>query len=927
MKNRLICLCAIISTILSVPAIAQVTDLSKTNYGIWQSYGDPVSATINPEIRGRLCNFRWADIQPAPDKWVWKQFDSGLAIRATDGLPLIFMIYTEEDAPDWLYSNGVPKVAMKDKSGNTIAYTPYFADQKYKDYFHDMIIKVHQHIETLPAAIRNQIIAVQGCFGSTGDYISYKGDVDPKYKIGANGFFDLFKEFSTYYYEEYKNTSPKIYLLSNPKNNGPDQATWIFQNCPGGWIKTGTLGKGFQLNDENDKAQWLYPMLNKPVLNGQYVRARSEITGGATTAGWWNRSPSKSMFALLCYDIYWGLDWSNQGYEQISDKTFDSAYGFYNRYAGEKDPSKSIYAMCALRDGLDAQDTSRFPVSTYGFLYRGNSLRYINIANAFGDKGAMLEDVQNAMGDEMNNVGAKGINDVGWNIFPGNYERFLHQLMPNKTSVGYWNVPSANKSDMFGKYARGFDLANGKDALYFDVDDAYFNNAPLNSKQPVVIEIVYLDYGNGSFQLFYDGSDNADKGSVKIKCANTKVWKRASITLNDAYMGNRGLYSSDFYIKNAGSENVIFSIVEFRRPYQGEPVGFNASKIPAFTTVCANTNTSFQTLYLNGAFLSGGDVVVGPLRGFGFSIDSGKTYPDSVIIKDVGGAFSKKLFIKFKPDVAGIYDGNIPVKGAGASAILIPVQASGVTSNPTLQSFVKSVSCNGAKDGAIDLVTNGGAGPFTFNWSGPNFFWVTTEDANKLSAGTYSVSVKSLGGCITKTTLQVTEPDTLKIDASALPIPDNQATTTVIVNATGGTAPYVGTGSFNVEAGTYAYTITDAHGCNATANVTINPSAHTLTAFASQQNILCHGGFTTVTVSGAGGTAPYTGTGDFIVSAGTHDFSITDATGAVSTVSLTVDEPAALNASVISQNILCNGGTSNINVTAVGGIAPYTWYW
>src|SRR6186997_1640572 len=146
MKNRLICLCAIISTILSVPAIAQVTDLSKTNYGIWQSYGDPVSATINPEIRGRLCNFRWADIQPAPDKWVWKQFDSGLAIRATDGLPLIFMIYTEEDAPDWLYSNGVPKVAMKDKSGNTIAYTPYFADQKYNDYFHDMIIKVHQHI-------------------------------------------------------------------------------------------------------------------------------------------------------------------------------------------------------------------------------------------------------------------------------------------------------------------------------------------------------------------------------------------------------------------------------------------------------------------------------------------------------------------------------------------------------------------------------------------------------------------------------------------------------------------------------------------------------------------------------------------------------------------------------------------------------------
>lgn len=924
MKNRVICLCAIFLTFLSVPVFSQVADLSKTNYGIWQSYGDPVSSAINPEIRGRLCNFRWADIQPAPDKWVWKLFDQGLASRAADGLPIIFMVYTEEDAPEWLYSNGVPKVAMKDKNGNIMAYTPYFADPKYKDYFREMITKVHQHIETLPAYIRNQIIAVQGCFGSTGDYISYKGDVDPQYKIGANGFFELFKEFSTYYYEEYRNTNPKIYLLSNPKNNGPDQATWVFQNCPGGWIKTGTLGKGFQLNDENDKAEWLYPLLNKE-FNGQYIRARSEITGGATTAGWWNRAPAKNMFALLCYDIYWGLDWSNQGYEQIADKTFDSAYGFYNRYAGEKEAAKSIYAMCALRDGLDAHDTVRFPVSKYGFLYRGNSVRFINIANAFGDKGAMLEDVQNAMGDEMNNVGSKGINDVGWNIFPGNYDRFLHQLMPNETSVGYWNVPSANKSDMFGKYARGFDLANGKDALYFDVEDAYFNGTPLNKQYPVVVEVVYLDNGYGSFQLFYDGADNHDKPSVNIKCTNTKVWKRASVTLNDAYMGNQSLYGSDFYIKNTGSQDVIFSIVEFRRPYQGETVGFSASKVPGFPTVCANSNSvSYQALYLSGSFLSGGDVVVGPLKGFSFSADSGKTYPDSVIIKDVGGAFSKKLFIKFKPDAAAVYDGNIPVKGAGINSIDIPVQASAVSSSPALQTFIKPVSCKGGKDGSIDLVTTGGTGPFSYSWAGPNFLWLTTEDISKLSAGNYSITVKSLGGCVTKSTLVVTEPDSLNVVASALPIANNQTSTTVTISASGGTTPYLGTGTFNAEAGTYLYTVTDANGCNATANLTINPGSNKLTAFAAQKSILCHGGYTTVTITGAGGTAPYKGTGDFVVSAGTHSFTITDANGATSTVSVSLSEPPVLKASVTSQNILCNGGTANILVNATGGVAPYT---
>ena len=181
---------------------AQGADHRYDNYGIWQYFGTPISKTVLPELNGRLCNFFWKDIEPAPGIWDWTVFDSGLAARAMDSLPIIFMVYTKEDAPDWLYTNGVPKVDERDKAGNVIGHSPYYADADYKFFFKRMNTTVRQHVETLHDSIRTKIIGVQACFGSTGDYISYKGDVDPQYNLDWYQFFRLFKELSKYYYNE-----------------------------------------------------------------------------------------------------------------------------------------------------------------------------------------------------------------------------------------------------------------------------------------------------------------------------------------------------------------------------------------------------------------------------------------------------------------------------------------------------------------------------------------------------------------------------------------------------------------------------------------------------------------------------------------------------------------------------------------------------
>jgi len=239
--------------------------------------------------------------------------------------------------------------------------------------------------------VRNGIVGVQACFGSTGDCISYKGEVASQYYSSGNDFYNLFREFTQYYYDEYKNTTPKLALLSNPHNNGKDQTLWLVQNCACGWLKCGTLGKGYQLNDELDKSKWLYNILNK-LQSDNYVRARSENIGGSLSSGWWNEAPYKNMFAIMCYDIHWGLDWHNESGQQITDPLHDSAFAFFNKYARQKNPYKSTNAMCALKDDLDASDDVRFPASVYRNVSRSNQQRYKNIVNDYAAYGALLED-------------------------------------------------------------------------------------------------------------------------------------------------------------------------------------------------------------------------------------------------------------------------------------------------------------------------------------------------------------------------------------------------------------------------------------------------------------------------------------------------------------------------------------------------------
>ena len=132
----------------------------------------------------------------------------------------------------------------------------------------------------------------------------------------------------------------------------------------------------------------------------------------------------------------------------------------------------------------------------------------------------------------------------------------------------------------------------------------------------------------------------------------------------------------------------------------------------------------------------------------------------------------------------------------------------------------------------------------------------------------------------------------------------------MLFRSTGGTAPYTGTGSNTVVAGTYNYTVTDANGCTGTASATVaQPTALSVSATAASSTV-CTGGTTSVTVVAAGGTSPYTNDGTFNQGAGSQTYTVTDANGCTATSS-------AVTVTVSNNSITASAG-SNGSISDAG---------
>lgn len=252
------------------------------------------------------------------------------------------------------------------------------------------------------------------------------------------------------------------------------------------------------------------------------------------------------------------------------------------------------------------------------------------------------------------------------------------------------------------------------------------------------------------------------------------------------------------------------------------------------------------------------------------------------------------------------------------------VTEASTVSTLSLSTTSTNVSCFGGNDGSSTATVSGGVTPYTYSWSPSGG---SSATANNLSVGTYIVTVTDGVGSTKTATTTITQPTQLIASSTANSVSCGQTSTTVTVSALGGTAPYVGTGTFNHGLGSYSYTVTDSKGCSSTTTGTIS-QASTIIANAYFGNISCNGGTTTLTITATGGVPPYSGTGTFIRSAGPFCYFVTDASGCTTNIIDTIYEPNTLTANATSTPVTpigANNGTAT--VTPNGGTAPYSITW
>jgi len=259
----------------------------------------------------------------------------------------------------------------------------------------------------------------------------------------------------------------------------------------------------------------------------------------------------------------------------------------------------------------------------------------------------------------------------------------------------------------------------------------------------------------------------------------------------------------------------------------------------------------------------------------------------------------------------GLFAGQVSVTVTDAAGNSVTESVT-LTENPPLQAIanVDPILCHGGV-ATITLDATGGTMPY----SGLNWFQFAT--------GTYDFTVADANGCRAEVTTEISEPPALvATSVVSAPILCHGDTTSVIVEATGGVAPYNGVGVYDEYAGNSSYTITDANGCYAYTSVSIDQPTP-LTAIVNSSEVACRGDIADITVEAIGGVTPYSGIGNFTAFSGNLNYTVTDANGCQASSSIQVTQPPALVATISNTPIACNGDLSAVQVTASGGTAPY----
>ena len=226
---------------------------------------------------------------------------------------------------------------------------------------------------------------------------------------------------------------------------------------------------------------------------------------------------------------------------------------------------------------------------------------------------------------------------------------------------------------------------------------------------------------------------------------------------------------------------------------------------------------------------------------------------------------------------------------------------------------------------------------------GGNYLWstgATGATINVTTAGTYTVTVTAVNGCMNTAFVEITQSDeipTVNVTPSSAVLTCAIPSITLTATATGGDGVYtyswVTADTTVVTPGVYTVKVTDGNGCSTTASATITqdktPPTAGITSNTGETQLTCLVTSISLTATGGGSyswSIGATSASINVTSAGTYTVTVTAANGCTATASIPITEnttnPVAGINNPSTTVLTCT--TSSISLTATGG-GNYAW--
>ncbi|MFK8082461.1 MAG: hypothetical protein AB8B97_19415 [Granulosicoccus sp.] len=539
-----------------------------TPQGIWSwaTYKpEDASKEIYPGLRGVPILIGWRALyESLGSPYNWDRVGSLVTSARADGLYYSLEFSTGHELPVWFFDNNIVPPVVTNSSDWVF---PYYLDDDYKAYFWQFNQEIAYYLSTLSDAERNAVVAVVINNGSTGDPAPYKGKpTEEQFDISS----DQWEDFRIEHYQVMKD------VFSAPG----------LENMPLAFTQTKKRTEDFILNNisrsitrKNGMASHGYHIPEpESIINAERkaVFEGVEQLGGARMIyfgemdrewknGWFQKAPAESFYWSAIYALHRGLSRWQVRTDALEQDQYDFAFDFFNKHAPHTNAATSPYAFVALRQGLDASDTQKFPEEDFGKTGGRPVARLENILENYSAYGARIdidenEDPERPRSGPFGFRQREGYIDVMYGGVSGNYNKFLYQINPEAESVGWWHV--GEKTWPYGRFARSFDRDNGKNAMYFQLDSNFIEDS--ESTHGIRVEVTYFDDGVGEWELLYNGPEGLTQ-AYAIATTDSQEWKKVQVDLTDSKINGGLSYGADLILQHIGGDDTKFHMIELER--------------------------------------------------------------------------------------------------------------------------------------------------------------------------------------------------------------------------------------------------------------------------------------------------------------------------------------------------------------------------